>query len=142
MHAARLTGATARVLAYPPLPAAVSSVSPGTEFPSGERAMDILSKLVRGARALYKGLTFIVQGSYLYCQDSCFVAASAPLCGRQGSHRCASHSQSLRCSQREQMPICCICTQHQIDGLVDGSRFCLVLGPSTALFSPGSRSLP
>ena len=56
-----LTGATARILAYPPLPAAVSSVSPGTEFPSGERAMDILSKLVRGARALYKGLSLIVK---------------------------------------------------------------------------------
>lgn len=42
-----LTGLTARILAYPPVPTTLSGVTPGAEFPEPDSAARTLGDLVR-----------------------------------------------------------------------------------------------
>lgn len=42
-----LSGLTARILAYPPMPTTLSGVEPGKEFPDVDSAARVLSELVR-----------------------------------------------------------------------------------------------
>ncbi len=95
-----LTGLTARILAYPPVPTTLSGVTPGAEFPDSDSAARTLGDLVR-IRHTWKPV--LLDHQCLASSYDCSLRPSATLCfnsnsawsaeGQSGQHTYMPHMQ-------------------------------------------------